>query len=573
MQGEGKKTGNTLVSYQKSNMLYPNILKKGRYIVTVNHKGDEKIETRIAHAFDVIEIAHNLDTEEISIKVSYSYKGQEKELLIPRGNLNRKNLLQYQSLGLDFFDHNIIDIIKYIADQEHVAPEVSVHSSIGWGEYNNKLVFKHFNAVGIDSTYCGELDIKPRGTLEGWKTAVKKIVLGNTPLELALTFGLAAPIVGMIGRDISIESIIGHIFGDSSKGKTTATMLAVSVCGNPDPTANSLMRTWNATNNALIASLSGNNGLIMAFDELSMSDMSDFTITLYRLSGGRDKDRRNKDMTQRIAGTWNTSIFSNGECSILSKSKENTGLKVRVSEYSNIEWTRNAASSEELKSAVLKNNGHACIAMAERLLELGKSEVIKRHKCWVTECLSRLIVKDQFSERISVKLAVLMLSAEIGGEALRLNMNLEGILEMLVKNEAEAVDGRSLGQKAYDWFLQQYNAKRSMFIIEHRTPNCKEPIPSRSVEAIGKIIVRPDGTEEVCIIPAAFDDIMRAGKFDDSKVILKRWKEEKRIDYEKDRLTRQRKISGNIPIQVYVIHVGPNKPDKGSKKGDKTEEQ
>lgn len=64
-----------------------------------------------------------------------------------------------------------------------------------------------------------------------------------------------------------------------------------------------------------------------------------------------------------------------------------------------------------------------------------------------------------------------------------------------------------------------------------------------------------DGTTEISIIPTIFEKIMRNGGFEDPRGILKDWKSDQLLSFEKDRLTRSRIINTNSPINVYVILV------------------
>ena len=93
----------------------------------------------------------------------------------------------------------------------------------------------------------------------------------------------------------------------SSKGKSTATMLAISVWEILRKlTSGGLYNTWNRTENALLTSLAGNYGLTYALDELSMATVNDLSKTIYKIAEGKDKDRLTKEIELRKSGTWNT---------------------------------------------------------------------------------------------------------------------------------------------------------------------------------------------------------------------------------------------------------------------------
>ena len=77
--------------------------------------------------------------------------------------------------------------------------------------------------------------------------------------------------------------MIVHIPGNSSTGKTTALRLAISMFGSPKISNNSLFSTYNTTENAMSNRLGGTKGLTFAFDEISTSNINNFTKLIYTL--------------------------------------------------------------------------------------------------------------------------------------------------------------------------------------------------------------------------------------------------------------------------------------------------
>ena len=63
-----------------------------------------------------------------------------------------------------------------------------------------------------------------------------------------------------------------------------------------------------------------------------------------------------------------------------------------------------------------------------------------------------------------------------------------------------------------------------------------------------------NGEIEIAILRDKFNEIMKRGKFEDPKVVLKQLKEEGKLDYENGRLTRKRKMNA-ITTEVYVIRL------------------
>ena len=96
-------------------------------------------------------------------------------------------------------------------------------------------------------------------------------IKGNTALEAMMSIGFSAPIVGYLYRkDKHTDTLIFHMAGKSTTGKTTASKAAISPFGVPDTKGKGLFRTWNGTTNAIINSLGGNFGIPLVFDEFSM---------------------------------------------------------------------------------------------------------------------------------------------------------------------------------------------------------------------------------------------------------------------------------------------------------------
>ncbi len=136
-------------------------------------------------------------------------------------------------------------------------------------------------------------------------------------------------------------------------------MLAVSTAGNPSQISNkSLMRKWSGTENSIIATLEDVYGIPIVFDELSSFRGENLTSLAYTLTDGVGKARANVDGSLNEPRTWNTIILSNGEASFLTKSNNNTGIKARVFEFSNITWTNSAEQSEIIKEVCCNNYGH-----------------------------------------------------------------------------------------------------------------------------------------------------------------------------------------------------------------------
>lgn len=518
-------------------------------------KGYIFYDGQVAELIKVTGIEYNIDNQRLYLRISTRYKENTVEMTIPRKDaFQKREIIKLSDKGVDIDEVNAkyhIESIKY--QEKQIGKVCSVHSEIGFSEYNGKEVFKLYKAINEDSTYKGNLDIKPKGTLEEYLKDVKKNVAPYASMSLALALGTSSAVVAKLNRlDVDINTLFTHIVAESSKGKSTATMLAISVWGNPKVGAGGLYNTWNATENALITSLSGNYGVAYALDELSMTKIENATSLIYNLVGGKDKVRLTKNIEMRESGTWITTLISNGEASILSKANSNTGIDMRVMELEGITWTQDAEHSEEVKRLATRNYGVFGHSFAERLIKFSSDKLVKLFKSERQNFINKIAEKgvtDNKIERTSYKYAVVLLTARLinsGYNEYGIKLDIDGIREILIRTEIESINKRGLEKKAEDWLLQQVEANASKF----RSGNEN----NQNVDYWGTRKELSNGEIEIAILRDKFNEIMKRGKFEDPKVVLKQLKEEGKLDYENGRLTRKRKINA-ITTEVYVIRL------------------
>ncbi|MGX4583031.1 DUF927 domain-containing protein [Paenibacillus chitinolyticus] len=543
-------------SQEADNDFYPEIILKDGFIW--EDRGEKKGLLKVAKAIQIIAVHENMDTGELSFTVTFEYNDRPKEATLSRADFQRNKIIELAKFGADVYEHNATQIIKHLRNEETSAPQYKVHQKLGWDMYDDQLVFKHYNAIGIKSTYNGPLAIQPKGSYEDWKQAVEQWVLGNKNLELAILIGLSSAVVGFISMWTKIDTLFFHIYGNSSQGKTTATSLAISTFGYPETNQTGLMQTWMATQNAIIGNLVGNFGLIFGLDEISMSDRNDFSNTVYQFAMGKEKGRLNKEAQLRQTGGWSTTILSNGELALTSKTNQNTGILMRVFEFGNTSWTKDAKSADKIKEFVARNYGHAGPLFASELLKMGQLQVARKWKEWKQRILDTMPEHGHFSPRIAFKLAVLMVTGEIARDALQLNFDLDAILNLLIENESNANDERDLGAKAFDYFCEQYTKHRSSF-NELKYTKTKNQFKSEFILENRLVFggtYRKNGEEFVYILPSVFHQWMNDGGFSDPKIILKDWKVKGYLDSEGDRLYRKRIVNDDsVPTKVYCIKL------------------
>jgi uncharacterized protein (DUF927 family) len=172
---------------------------------------------------------------------------------------------------------------------------------------------------------------KCRGSLDDWQREIGVCCSGNSHLVFCVSCAFAAPLLSLLGE----ESGGFHLTGHSSQGKTTALLLAGSVCGGGGK--NGYNESWLTTKNALETVAEGHNDCLLCLDELSLIDPKDVGEAAYLLANGKGKARMTKDIAARQRLKWNLLFLSAGEISLRTHMKEagkviRGGQEVRVVE-------------------------------------------------------------------------------------------------------------------------------------------------------------------------------------------------------------------------------------------------
>ena len=497
----------------------------------------------------------NIDTNNVMLPITTKYLNRDIKILIPRAKaMSKREIIKLSLQGADVTEENAKYHIRSIEYQERKIGRVNnTHSELGFAKYKEKEIFKLYKAINEDSSYVGALDLKPKGNLGNYLDDLREHVVPYKNISLAFALGVSSSIVAKLNMHYKdINTLLVHLFAESTKGKSTAAMLAISVWGNPNLSGGGLYNTWNSTENALSTSLAGNYGIAYALDELSMSKIEDTTSLIYNLVGGKDKARLTKDIELRAAATWTTSIISTGEVSLLSKAKNNTGLDIRVLELGGIVWTEDANHSDQVKALVNRNYGVFGADFVKRLIEFPADrlkEIFEEEREIFIQKVKEKNIQDDMLSRTSCKYAIVTLTIRLINSRYKdrgIILDIEGIRELLVDTEINSINRRGIKRKAEDWLIQYIESNASKFKSGKET--------NTNVDYWGTRKELPNGELEVAILTNKFEEIMRKGKFEDTKVVLEQLKKEGKLEYEAGRLTRKRKVNA-IQTPVYVIRL------------------
>ena len=161
-----------------------------------------KGEVWISRDCGISSIYENIDTGDIKANLYFDTPfGRRTQSVERHEYLTTSNLAKLQNKGLDVMPKNIVKVLEHLRNEEDRASRVYRHSTIGFGKYDGKLIYKLDKCIGRDSKYDGQLDLEPKGSKEEWLDMFKNEVLGQIPLELIIVISLSAVLTGFIGEE------------------------------------------------------------------------------------------------------------------------------------------------------------------------------------------------------------------------------------------------------------------------------------------------------------------------------------------------------------------------------------
>lgn len=540
-----------------NNIPYPSVYPKSDGIYFKSEGEERRITTQ------KMGLSYIKTDIESNIKESLLYyfdNGVKKETTMDRSEyLNPTNLIAKQNIGLDVMRDNVNSLSQHFRNEEERAQRINIHKTLGFGKYEDTEIYKLYKCIGIDSTYEGDKEIKPKGSRETYIKMIKEDILGYPQLELILSIGLSAVVLGYVGEELSLDTQIVHLYGNSTTGKSTALKLAISLFGYPDVKKSGLFSTYNATENALIKQLEGIKGVPFAFDEISMSKTKNFTDMIYKISNGVDKARLNKNSEQVKKEPWLTTIMSNGEKSLVGSANKNAGIHVRVLEFESIMWTKSSEHSERINSVILDNYGHLGFEFAEYLMDLGKDHIYEEYykiKLKLKSIFEKNNIKDNFIDRRINKISIIILTMQLFEKMMTITIDKNKILRLIIDAERESIKQRNFDKSFIKYFKEYVSSNKVRFSKDKKIDNVRD--------YIGNIKIK-DKYLEFEILPEKFKEIVKEGGFEDDKVVLKELKKSGYLECEKDRYTRKRKTQAGIKIPLIVIKIPTvNKKNKVS---------
>lgn len=271
---------------------------------------------------------------------------------------------------------------------------ISINKKLCYLTHNGKTLGKHDGVAPMPypESKAFVKGKSAKGTLSGWQTKIASASLNSPYIMLALCSAFAGYCIYF--TDVETGGL--HLFGKSSKGKSTALLAAASLYGNKD-----YVNDWNITETALEELAESRNHGLLILDEVSLLEKNEKDAAqkmqkiVYML--GAEGGKQRSSFYQPRKATWRLNALSNGELGLNEQAangnkQRNNGEKVRFidipvdcdSDMGIFKIMPDGLTpsdyAESIKLACRQNYGVAGPEFVERILEKGSQYIKKQLK-------------------------------------------------------------------------------------------------------------------------------------------------------------------------------------------------
>ena len=285
--------------------------------------------------------------------------------------------------------------------------------------------------------------LKPRGSFDAHKNALKRAFEEDPICALMILGSLAAPLL----KPLKAPNFAIHLYGDSSRGKTSKMICGASVYG--DPSNEQWVGSWNATGTAMELRAETLNDLPLFFDEVGAGDRTQIERWIYMLINGSGRSRAQRSLSLRKTPSWNTVVGSTGEA-LIAGDQSNTGAQVRVLQYRTSGFGSLGASGvDEYRESCASNSGHIGRHWLKVLVDV---------EDWGEHVEVFNVAKDQFRsreegtlmQRQAVYYALLALAEHIASKELGFGLKGGATVRAVFGDSNQRREIKTAGERAID---------------------------------------------------------------------------------------------------------------------------
>lgn len=330
-----------------------------------------------SHPILPIERLINVDTNTEKVKIAF-YKDKKWQTVIAEKNTlaSKAKILQLANTGIEVNESNAKELIIYISDlltiNTETIPCKKAITHLGWVEdgfvpYTSEYVYD-----GEDEVNKKIFErVRENGDYKIWQKTIKELRNYNEKIHLLTVASLASPFISIL----NITPFIVHLWGTSSKGKTLALKMAMSIWGYPDDKGNGLVLGLNNTQVGFERMIGFLHNIPYAGDEfqrgLKKEDKKDIDSLLYFLTGGAGKIRGNISDGVRKTENWSNIILTTGEQQLTENIDEGLANRI-ISLNENKSLIPDISKGKEIADILHENYGWAGKKMLTELYDKQK---------------------------------------------------------------------------------------------------------------------------------------------------------------------------------------------------------
>ncbi|MBU0642716.1 MAG: DUF927 domain-containing protein, partial [Alphaproteobacteria bacterium] len=155
----------------------------------------------------------------------------------------------------------------------------------------------------------GDIVGEELGSLTQWRAGVAALAKGNINMMFGISLGFSTALISFT----KLNTLVFHLFGNTSQGKTLVLRTALSVW----PKIGDEEKTWEGTGNGLEGEIVKSNNILLGLDELRADATPDLPEVVYKFANKPSKARGKKKGGAHDRETWKTNVISTGEYSFV----------------------------------------------------------------------------------------------------------------------------------------------------------------------------------------------------------------------------------------------------------------
>jgi putative DNA primase/helicase len=342
--------------------------------------------------FRVTAVVQELNPDRWSRVIEFvNFNGDLVEYVLPNGKLDGKTrdaIAMLSTSGLRIFEEVAFKVIPRIIRNWPEPKRQVLMKKVGWTIDHDAFITPSGGVITRNNEtpqyhFAGDIDGKDAGDLKAWREGVAALAVGNTNLVFAIALGFSTALLPFT----DLASIIFHLFGQTSKGKTRVLRAGLTVW----PKIGENDKTWSATINGLEGEVARSNHILFGLDELPKDAPAELGNMIYTIANSAGKVRGEKDGSAKKRATWNTFVISTGEHSMISTLSKlgkitSGGQGVRMLDipvdgsYGAFDYLHGHATSDAfvraLDAAIRDASGPAGAAFVQKLIRIPLEDLL-----------------------------------------------------------------------------------------------------------------------------------------------------------------------------------------------------